>query len=519
MRLHRALHPIILLAAPFMAVSADADEFTDFRIPAHRAVMGNMAFSGNLGHSGDNTPEQARSFRGAGGLLTTFLHGLQDSDPTRLVVDGNLGVTGNRLTFEEAASGIDPFGTAGGLFQTIAQDGTTKAATELAGLSIQYRRYPWSVPVGWELSAGGNVGFSQAWSDQFRDASTTLPLDMGVQRDVDAVQQDSHRHDVQAAGSFAVGAGRVRDATVVYEVDVLEHRLRESGAITRPLSVEARQRLASLLVLREGYLSPHEHPAKYLWRDLEKILSDDGALAPDGVGTLALLRSAESLLDPKIDPVWLTPRSPLLRETGWFAGPVVQAWYRGTGNRVSFSGRHQSALNDTLISDFSFSSEQHDAHDANAIYAGVQGEWHRPISMTWQADAGGQALFPVEQFDAGLEANTHVSIAAIVADRWSASAFGRYHRTYGQPDVSFTGVYQDFWAVDYGATFAFYLEDRVLLQISAAESQLTSHANGTGASERQFNRSGSVQLGLSYRFWGSLEAPGLIDPLRTGTGF
>jgi hypothetical protein len=64
----------------------------------------------------------------------------------------------------------------------------------------------------------------------------------------------------------------------------------------------------------------------------------------------------------------------------------------------------------------------------------------------------------------------------------------------------------DAWAVYYGASASFYLEDRVQLRLALNEQQQA--RNSGSASDRALN----FVLGISYRIAGRLAVPGFASP-------
>jgi hypothetical protein len=108
-----------------------------------------------------------------------------------------------------------------------------------------------------------------------------------------------------------------------------------------------------------------------------------------------------------------------------------------------------------------------------------------------------------------------VSVQAIVADRWTAGARIGHTRSIEHARPGDEEPESDRWRVDLAANLVVYLEDRIQLIVRADHFQDMVRGQSSFLFFRsQFARSGRVTLGLTYRFLGGLDAPGLIAPLR-----
>ncbi len=85
------------------------------------------------------------------------------------------------------------------------------------------------------------------------------------------------------SGSISVGVGRVRDATSVYQTQVLEQRLLRTGALKRRLSRDAIRQLAKLFSMQGDFGLVHDYPGKHFWREVERILRENGSLAGESL--------------------------------------------------------------------------------------------------------------------------------------------------------------------------------------------------------------------------------------------
>src|SRR5262249_49937216 len=123
-------------------------------------------------------------------------------------------------------------------------------------------------------------------------------------------------YDVLLSLDASASWGRVRDATPVYQVEVLEERLRETGTLHQPLSRHAREQLAALYTVEGDVAFAHQRPTKYFWRELERILREDGVLDPGGLDAYAVQRLLE--------PITITGAI-VARTAGYTVGPVFHA--------------------------------------------------------------------------------------------------------------------------------------------------------------------------------------------------
>ena len=293
------------------AVRARADDFSDFRIPAHRAYVWDVGGSADGGRFRTNGPGTSYRNDGVNGSISTRAFRLFDSDPRRtsLVIVGDAV---GRRTSGRTEDLTEP--------QTRLDRVRSRLVAEGWSVSLQHRQYPWSVPAGVELSGSGRGNYVQDWErTESREASPTTRLDQ-----LRHLERWDYLNEVD--GGAAVGWGRVRDATGVYDARVLEERLQRAGALSHPLSAGARRHLAELLYGRSDFDQVPERPAKYLWREVGRILREDGALPEGDWDPWAWISAFGPYLGAgRAYPRDLVPASPVLRFTGVFIGPVIVA--------------------------------------------------------------------------------------------------------------------------------------------------------------------------------------------------
>ncbi len=464
MRMRWILLALVAFALPARARAADP--FADFRIPAHGWRIGSATLG--LSHSGSHiiwsSDERSKDSRSA--LAGTFEQGW-DSDALRWSLrasaTGELEGTSARRQW-----GPDTYGQ------------MRQRGSEGWLLLGALRAYPWSAPVGLDLATRIEGDYGQDWERE--DTHEAPPAPPSDRREVRESRFGDHVFSL--VGS--IGIGRVRDATVVMDVHVLEQRLVEAGALARPLSHAARERLASLESVAPSLALVLERPDRRLWRAIETILRDDGALSERGLDAYALMRAREP---------W---RFATTRLAGWFAGPAVTLWHEGT------HGVFDDEMSIATPAD-TFVTVNHERFTdyLDSAWLGGKVEYHRPPGWSWQVDALASASGPVRPGDVGLRVESSASATWLIADRWQAVGSVVQRRLYYSPR-GWRGIpYFPAWRVSYGGSLGYYVEDHVLLTLSLSEAQLSEYRYA-------YERDNAVSLGVTYRFLGRVEAPGLF---------
>jgi len=276
-------------------------------------------------------------------------------------------------------------------------------------------------------------------------------------------------------------------------VQVLEHRLHETGAIHGELSPGARERLAALYTV-EGDLSfAHQRPTKYFWRELERLLADDGVLGPGGLDAYTVQRLVE--------PIELGNRS-FSRTRGYSFGPLVvlgKGW-----SRASYEAKLQDLrfVADTLYYSYTDSIPRTKVDDhAETINTGLFVEYHRPFGMRWQADAFSRAL--VTDGAKQLDLSSSLDAVWAIADRWQWNASLSHVAT--SPGQGRARKVER-WTLDTTWSLNYFFEDSWVFQ--AGYENLQDH------SSTSFRRNDTYLLGVTYQFAGWLAAPGLFEPMR-----
>lgn len=452
---------------------AVADPFAAFRIPEH--VTRSASARATLGADWDRQVYHGQSNRrdrfDAGlGIRTAWA---RDSDATALGASAALDHDGTRSrsrtdwTEERQSSRAEWF----------------QHALRLSG---RVRHYPWSRSVGVELSV-------QAAQQYRRDANR-----------FDRFSQNGGVHEArdqrvlirQVTASATLGLGRVRDATPVYAAFVVEKRLRDAGALRRPLSHGARQRLADLFAIESDYAVPHDRPRRFFWREVEHILTEDGTLGPEGLRAYDVEHLNEPVLGPAL---FLGASSFESRRRGVFAGVAVAQQHE-----------HQRFQEEWVVSRDDGGSVQtsRGSQALDRLAAGPDVAAHRPFGMRWQAGIESRCLFPLRDGEDGFELVSRAELRWLVTDRWRVAWDASHQRTVfesrREPSLS-----MDRWFAAGSASLSYWLEDRIELSLSLGTQQQGSTAWG---------RDTALRFSTAYRFFGALDAPDLLVSERPFIG-
>ncbi len=364
-------------------------------------------------------------------------------------------------------------------------DITTEGVREYIGLSGWLRAYPWRTPIA--LTASTN---------HFLDMRQTFVATDGVaisppleDRSSESYARGERVYSGQVA--LGTGVGRVRDATPVHQVQVLEARLTGTGALTRPLSADARQKLAALFSTQSDVGFAHKRPEKHFWRELERVLREDGALSPGSLDAYDLFRLLEPISTPSV----------VLRQTGWFVGPTLLLYTR-RGRSSEKDATSRSVLDGGTVVFTSGSSRSTTVDDRiDLVFTGLVAELHRPLDPRWQVDAWTSAFLS----EAGefLSVSSTASAGFIVSDRWLASL--RLGHFVFAPGHGLERNVRD-WDVSLTGELSYFLEDAWALRLAVLEEQRHSTFS--------FMRDGGLTLGITYVISGLFEAPGLVGAMH-----
>jgi hypothetical protein len=484
---------VLLLPIAFPAF-AGADPFSEFQIPAHSWASGSVGASmtGNWSAAGDNSSESRRNaFQSQ---LNPSLLLARDSELLQHSLFVELAGATNVLDEDQ-------------IFRSYAytpnvsqyRNTNTQSTTESWQVDGSLRLYPWTTPLGLGVSGSATGAYEQGWSCMEQSLG---PGFVGNDR------QDVHRYAYNARLAVSAGIGRIRDATVIQDVHVLEQRLRETGAISRSLSNTAREKLAALYYVTPFFSAAHERPDRYVWREVERLLRADGVLSGHGLDPYSVLRAKEPYLYR------------VTRLRGWFLGPIVEGQHQHSVERFedyAWISRYNEL--DDLVPYWSSFEARRFVTSRDGMNAGALAQFGRPVGWRWQFDLRSQVMTPVRPGERGLVASSGATATWLVADRWEAQAFCSHARQWLAPRGGLP-LRDDSWDVRAGAELGWYLEDRVRVSASIVQAQSRDYyyreprPGGPQYINRTYLRDTRFFLGITYRFLGRLDAPGLMGPAR-----
>ena len=473
----RGTRSALLAAASLCLVSnlaLAADPYADYRIPAHGWFSWSASATGAGSHNRSQSPFSGLANQGGfSGLAGTSLAGGYDSDANQWAFGLNSALSGSRSYSSAMRAGLDD----------LRRDRT---AHEVASGFGALTTYPWSAPVGLTINLSPSVSLDQSWTsaDHVSRRDSLLSLASSA--------TTSGRYSVNVLMSGSVGLGKVRDVTPVYQAQILESRLLASGTLTRELSPHAREQLAGLYTIESRVAFAHSRPTKFFWRELERVLREDGSLGPDGLDAYSVQR----LLEP------LSIVGSALRRAGFSVGPQVLVTTSRFHTSDAFASSSAFFINDSLAASTQ-SSQPRRRRNArqDRILTGFTAEVHRPLGMRWQADGLTRALLTESGED--LAVATSLAATWLVSDRWVAtttfahSAQAAGHRAERRVNP---------WQTSFAASLNYFLEDDWSL---GASWQMDQQHQGSF-----YNRREAFSLGVTYQLAGLLNAAGLIQPMR-----
>ena len=467
-----ALSLIVSLSLAAAPAFAD-DPYAEYRIPAHHW----LSWSGSLSADGSREVNQFPSGRSESSSLSgsgaSGIGGGFDSDARSYAYGLELSVDAGR----RAQSTASPeFGDSYVL----------ESASESASGSLAFSRYLQTIPIGIAIGSNGAIGPGQRWTTETRRVSNPP----GEDRLSYATSVGGY--DAFAAVSASLYLGRVRDATPVYQVQVLEQRLLEAGTITHALSPAGRERLAALYTIQFDVAFAHQRPTKYFWQELERILRDDGALAEGGLDAYSVQRLLE--------PLTIVGSGFVARARGFSFGPQVALTKRWDHSSVQGTSSQSTYDHDTLVTSSEVSVDRRSNFHDEFILTGLFVDYHRPVGMRWQVDATSRALIPEE--GKSIDWTSGAGIHWLVADRWFAAASFR-HELFTQGHGS--DRRPQWWFVNYGASVNYFLEDAWSFGLGWSGAQTHGYS---------FDRRDSFSLGVTYQLAGWLTAPAVFAPMR-----
>lgn len=453
----RMAWPLVFVSAA--QAPAAADPFAEFRIPAHtrRSATLEVGLDGSWSNRVSfDTASRSDHFAGDLRLSTSWS---RDSDAHVYDLTATLWTLRNRSR--------DRF-----------DDGTSQRSSRreffstAVNLSAFTRTYPWQVPIGLELNANSRLEFNR---DQVR---------------IDEANADSRRHenrDMRQVLSFvtpgaALGWGRVRDATPVYRVRILEDRLLATGTLVRRPSEDATRQLIDLFAIAADFGAAHDRPERFFWRRIERVLIDDGALRGDGIDAYGLFRAVEG-----VAPAVFRDRA---RLRGVFAGAAVSALHEHSHAEIEEVSSTETSTSTNM---------REQTNNFDTFMVGPRLSAHRPFGWRWQFGVDTQVLFPLRAGEGGFDAETRARASFWIVDRWLAELNASHDRQVFEPRRQELPP-ADNWRVSTAALLEYYLEDHLALSFGVSQTQAS-----------EWRRNTQFQIGTTYRFWRGLDAGDLVS--------
>ena len=490
----RGIRRAFLLSAslallPALSTASD-DPYADYRIPEHywRSWTASLMANGdrNVGPGAFRIESIDATL---GGIGTTFLSGGYDSDTRSSAYGLSLVLQGTRHHAESHGDDASQI-----LVRHIDDLQRNQDASEHVAASYAFSHFPWTAPLGFALGANGSLTLGQDWNTA--DHVESQPPSLFTPSVL------LHSAGNSAAGDYighanlvaSLGWGRVRDATPVYQVQVLELRLLDLGTIQRPLSAAARERLAALYTVQSDLSFAHQRPTKYFWGELERLLREDGVLTEAGLDAYAVQRLLEPLT---------VGRSRFARTRGFSVGPQVML----TKNWRHVS-QESSSLDEVFVDDTLFASSTSNQPRTrtnridDSILSGASIEYHRPYGMRWQLDAFSRGL--ISESGERLQGTTTIAASWMVSDRWALLTDGSW--SLSAPGHGWDR-HVDQWSVNAAASLNYFFEDAWAFQIGANHEQGVRPLSG-------YTRVDAFSIGVTFQFAGFLNAPGLFQPMR-----
>ena len=476
---------LFLLLVPAKVIADDP--YADFRVPESSGFR--WLVNGQLGRSSSVSSNARGETRGSAysPSVNTTLDGFHDSERTSwtLAVQSNIQWSRRQDHSEQRSFGLNR--------SESRQRGDDQRLSTSWSQSWFASRY--------FLTTGAVAGtsFSQRlFTSNRRDQFSNQDV-----RSSDRNTQDDY--GVSSTWTLGVGAGRVRLVQGAYDAWDIERRLRANGRLKRPLSNEARTRLAKLYYAGNGLSYAHERSSKYYWRETERILREDGALVGETLDAYALGRLFEAVL----------PGRAITRTRG--VSVMLSASADVDHGHTDFDDGRTSAvfIADTLVASFSERQSQRFRTDRDEILGGIDVNFQRPISERWQFGVRSSA-----RYGAGRKRTTRFTTVAqagwSIADRWSATSTMQHFATSSRLD----GVgYPQRWSFSWDNRLEYQIEDAWALSLSYRIRQDQFRLQSATTTRSDYGRNSSIELGFTYRPAGRFAMPelGIAEHLGPGT--
>jgi len=460
------------------SVATAQDPYSEFRIPEARSFSSLVNARAQWSSSDGGTSGFHSEIRNAFGDLSAFARWHTESEPHTSDLFVNAGGDWNSTSDQSAY-----FGNA----SSSDRDVTRYSATVRAATTRYWGASAW----GFDALAVASYSYDRAGLSGSSNTAVGGTGSINTSGDV------FHRYRGSADLVLGPGYGRVRDVTGVFDMQVLEERLEATGRLVHPLSASTRQRLAELFSVSGEFLAAHDRPDRFFWREVERVLREDGAIEAGSFDAWSLMRA----LEPATLSVAIT------RRAGWRVTPGYELLLNRGHTDTDAYNTTEVYLGGILVGSSASQGSFRNDLDQSSGFATLDASVHRPFGMRWQADIAGAFRYgdgPNRQ----LLASSDLGLSYIVADRWLATgAFTSVTTSYYHEGTRFSPA----WAVRASGQLSYFFEDRwsAFVGVDQQQDRAQVFFNDTPESPAGFQRQTQVQVGLTYRPAGRFEARGL----------
>lgn len=482
----RYLHLLFTIFLSESVRAAAPDPYRDFRLPEFHTFEWNTAAQFNLAGQ-FNATNRNRTDRGTSLVVdlspTAAWRSGSEARETVYSITSNLGWARNRQRFDAALSPNS----------ILTRDDRARGGSQDVVLSGSWAWYLAASP--WFVRPASRIEATFFQSVHTLDELDTFSTVVERSTSQDAFRAYRQRGDF----TLALGWGRVRDVTGVFDASLLERRLLASGRLTRSLDPGSRRRLAELLTVRGPFSASHERPDKYFWRELEHLLAQDGALRDGAMDAYSLFRALE--------PVFRS--SPFSRRRGFsVAATASLAETRGHDDSDFDQTRH-TTVGGVPEPDVVFSESSRHSLDKEQFLAGIEYDCGRPFGERVQWDAYGWI-----RYGSGSERQISEQFSArltwVVAERWYVSG-GGFHSIASARAAG--ARLEPSWQASGFAMLGYWIENAWSADLWLTANQYDLRRTGAFPSAA-YVRSNALLLGLHYRGAGYFRSPSLAIESR-----
>lgn len=387
-----------------------ADDFTSFRVPAHKVQQIRLTFDLGLNRTrtGDYRPERnsEQLTENARGGSDYFWRSESDSRLIELFTAGEIseGLSSEKADAETSWDALRShstrksygFGTA-----LYADAGTVW--------------FPWSNWIGINVDGTASVDYEQSGSKSTSYAQIYGNMIGNIEDRWQDSKSESWDQNYQVGLSVGPSFGRVRNVTSVADALVMERRLIAEGVLSGEMQLSTRQALAEILYRKPSFRYVHDRWARFFWREVEETVQKDPAYA----------RPLDAYVTQRIGENYF---GSLLRRRGLEFLVNYQYTHR---NEIRHDWDELSVRTDfDTMSVYEYSEDYSRVHsfDDYGLFS-AQLRYYKPIGLKWQL--GLRSKFDFNPFARAVIighyekkywiAELEPSLAWMIADRWFVS--------------------------------------------------------------------------------------------------